>query len=481
MRNKWISRILILLICLLLCGCGMKQTESAVAEDVQTEEEQKEPIEAEPDDKTEDAGNEKEKEPEPPKYICVGMIRFDEANDIQEIYLHEYNKFGRREKTSSLSHRGYVYEQYYDKNENIVEQHSYDKDGELSYKYLTEYDEYGNCIRNTEEVSGSFYYTYDNMYGRFGKLEECIITDETGEKPTEKIVYEYDALGNKKSQKTYDLESDTITAWEEYDRKGNRLKLIYYEDGQVQRQYTYEYDEHDNVKTREMFKTGTGTKTHIYENEYDENGNLLKVSEYDDSNTLVETKQYVYLEAKRFKNLESYKEVLELAGITDYDMPLDSPEASEMEKATMVITWEKLPEGRTEEVELGVELGGKLDNSTTILPVEEDGTIYDSTYKEIGQLTNGEGLIVIELYETDAKYDIHIYNNDNPENRDYLIYNGNMDERMGVCITLESSEDSNQILLQQDLETCLNREDTGIWTYMFYIDHGILKCPNEMK
>lgn len=169
-----------------------------------------------------------------------------------------------------------------------------DQDGDAWLSNECEYDDYGNEIKKTDywstgDLGGitETAYEYD-AYGRI--LKKAIqITGESGETYTSKEAeYEYDNKGKLlKSTTTYFNEEDWIemmgethSVYEsEYDDRGNVVKMVstsYMVNGPEETDednYEYEYDAEGRI-IREIDIYSDGTKNTI-EYEYDENGSQI--------------------------------------------------------------------------------------------------------------------------------------------------------------------------------------------------------------
>ena len=133
-------------------------------------------------------------------------------------------------------------EHKYDASGRCVEEKEYDTQS-TKIRYIYRYDQSGNL---TEWVSfGGEYGTLTHRYafGSGGELLRESVTDGDGDEYCV-IEYAYDEAGRKKSKtwNNYEEESFTVTEYDEYDDNGNCLKIsIYDERHALFCRYEYEY------------------------------------------------------------------------------------------------------------------------------------------------------------------------------------------------------------------------------------------------
>ena len=141
------------------------------------------------------------------------------------------------------------------------------KDGILDGYYEYQHDPSGKMIRGdyykeTGELSGYTEYSYDDSGNC---IEE---TSYTSESVVRQIVRsEYDENGNKVKELYPNIEDGSISSWDEYDydEAGNPVERRGYRKGALSFTYHYRNDENGNK---------------IYEDRFDENGQLTYYSEY---------------------------------------------------------------------------------------------------------------------------------------------------------------------------------------------------------
>lgn len=220
----------------------------------------------------------------------------EEVDEYSRTYEFEYDEEGNIlfEKCYSED-RDYVWstdEYKYDKNGNLIEKISVDEGDKLSYFY--EYDEAGNniVIRRISD--------YGNMdktileYDEEGKLitEKSYDVGEVEPKSTK--YYEY----NNKGQLITTIENyssgQTYTYTYDYNKNGELIrKEEYYQGGDAVRIYTtYKYNKNGVLVLEEVFDGVTDFKWES--TKYDDFGNILSFTEYDDGGGDDYTREYEY-------------------------------------------------------------------------------------------------------------------------------------------------------------------------------------------
>lgn len=164
-----------------------------------------------------------------------------------------------------------------------VETRGYDENGNLGYTQVHEYDEEGNVLKLTEydaegNVQSGKEYTYDE-YGN--------VTKET-------MLYVDGSVSNKVINNTYHSngflasatachENGDIISVIEYDEDGNTLLETMYDDGAPFSYYEHTYDENGKEVSYEFrFFEREGGYIHTFEYEYDQDGNVIKEVESDE-------------------------------------------------------------------------------------------------------------------------------------------------------------------------------------------------------
>lgn len=199
------------------------------------------------------------------EHIVVDVSLTSDSSDIQtgNCFLkkaYEYNSDG--------SLKGWT-EYEYDKNGNNVKTTSYKSDNSISGCQEYEYDENGNTIKLM---------WYDDLLN--GAINE----------------YEYDASGNKVKQVAYNLDGVIVQWYEwEYDENGYIIKANRYDiDGNIEWWIEYENDDSGNILKSYNYDSA-GVIEWDDEYSYDSYGNLVKSTHttYGDGLTLVQVHEYL--------------------------------------------------------------------------------------------------------------------------------------------------------------------------------------------
>lgn len=171
-------------------------------------------------------------------------------------------------------------EREYDANGNQIKAVDFDEDNIVKRREEIEYDAGGNEIKRELHVYGHTEETI-RTYDEYGNLILCVIYNRSYSRIDEKIKYEYDENGNMikevhhKNPQTvgYWTERDLDFWWEyEYDENGREIKSIRHDSDGTVNWNEIEYDENGN-KIRDAWYNGEGTlEQTAYEWEYDENG-----------------------------------------------------------------------------------------------------------------------------------------------------------------------------------------------------------------
>lgn len=159
----------------------------------------------------------------------------------------------------------------YDENGNLVREITYDRDGSRM-KY--EYDPDGNLITETsfdEQGHQTIQYTYDNTGNLIREFE-----------------LEYDSEGNRIKERFFSPDSPHESIWEyEYDNDGKVIKKSSMDD--LISTYEYTYEDNDRIKRIDRYELNTGS-TGSLELEYDSSGKLIqfRVREYSMNERIVD-------------------------------------------------------------------------------------------------------------------------------------------------------------------------------------------------
>ncbi|WP_233182425.1 RHS repeat-associated core domain-containing protein [Paenibacillus sonchi] len=191
---------------------------------------------------------------------------------------------------------GYSKKYYYDLADQLVKQ-EVTPDHQTYYASTVEYDYTGNTLSDTDEGRHITHFTYDTL-GRktsetdalgnkteyaYNVKDQLISEKAPGAKITEWI---YDELGRNTVQKIYQAGSpDYYYINNQYDAANNKVKVT---EGQVSAGITkessvvsYAYDSSNQI-TDEYTKLDAVSSSHTH-NEYDANGNKVKIVEYADT------------------------------------------------------------------------------------------------------------------------------------------------------------------------------------------------------
>ena len=142
----------------------------------------------------------------------------------------------------------------------------YDENGKEYNKFIDEYDENGNHIKNSVYLEG--------------KLDNC-------------TVYEYDAKGRNTKETVYDGKGNvTRYAVRKYDARGNNTEFtVYAPDNTIVRKDIYEYNDRNDCTKVETFDYESGAH-YLTTYEYDQYGNETKRIDDDGHSVYWEETQY---------------------------------------------------------------------------------------------------------------------------------------------------------------------------------------------
>lgn len=261
----------------------------------------------------------------------VILIKEYEGSSLTRETVCSYTTYKYAESATYISKdtRYYGEEKYvylYDENNDDISITQYDANGEVVRlsEFEHTYDDLGNRIREKEFVNGDLKHEYEYSY--------C--ADDPTHTYRSKHVY-YDADGykyvtfyNEQGYVTKEIyyDNDGEIDYERtheytFDNKGNMLSQKEYTDGKLSLEYEYSYktsnpsetyqskrtdyyddstmrveiynENHETVSATEYDAEGNVTYNCTFEHEYDDNGELLKIHEYENGR-LVETREYAY-------------------------------------------------------------------------------------------------------------------------------------------------------------------------------------------
>ncbi|MCD7804368.1 MAG: tetratricopeptide repeat protein [Oscillospiraceae bacterium] len=161
----------------------------------------------------------------------------------------------------------------------ITEIYYYESDGSVDYWQEYEYNSDGVLTKVTvytadQRVSNYNVYEHDSdgklaSWESFGSENELTSSGE----------YEYDSNGNMVKMISYDLSGNvTLECDSEYDEEGNRVKVTMIENSW---RYVIDYNSRGDLVSGTAYSGETVTSEMHYENEYDEDGKLIRTEGYD--------------------------------------------------------------------------------------------------------------------------------------------------------------------------------------------------------
>ena len=182
----------------------------------------------------------------------------------------------------------------------LVVQTVYDQEGTviLQYKYMYEYDEAGNQVRETHFDDNKRIGYREQSYDEFGNCVEMRYYDASGT-INGFTQYEYNAAGNITKSEYYSGDELSIAEVYEYDEFGNETMRTVnsYSEGEVysRRYMLYEYDVFGNQIKLTFFNEDT--LEYIWEYTYDSSKNLVLETSYDAEGNVIWWHGYDYDEA----------------------------------------------------------------------------------------------------------------------------------------------------------------------------------------
>lgn len=192
--------------------------------------------------KTETEYGEKDKDKEFP--LCREETHYDENGDVEETFLDEFTYDDdnnvlsvKRKQNGELSYK-YVYE--YDDQGNRTSEKEYDSDGDVISRRTYEYNDIGICVEYK-------YYDENNELKSYKEVEKetedkIIINSYWRDELDSYTEYKLED-GKLVSSKTFDGETKELTTQVEYNEVGLQTTIIHYSEGQKTSKYTYEYAE----------------------------------------------------------------------------------------------------------------------------------------------------------------------------------------------------------------------------------------------
>ena len=202
----------------------------------------------------------------------VGNIDYDANDNIQDRTEYDYDIDGK-----------------------LIRETCYFRDGEIYRQRVEEieYDSSGNEIKREQNNAYGQTAKIVSTYDENGKLIICVKYNDNGRHIYEKIKYEYDENGNNIKEIHY-KNPETVGYWSErdlaywmeykYDENGMVIKKERHNsDGTVS--WEYEYDENGR-EIKYVTYDGNGTATYWREYEYDDRGNKIRYKSYNSTGNL---------------------------------------------------------------------------------------------------------------------------------------------------------------------------------------------------
>lgn len=255
---------------------------------------------------------------------------YDETGAIEDYETYEYDDWGNRLRHTYFLADGtvdYYFQYVYDTQGNEITSHHYGGDGVLKSWEEATYDENGSKLTSVSyDDDGSVRWRWEYEYDASGNKVKSLYYDDGEDMLSGWYEYSYDSQGNEVERRDYD-ENDALEgiARREYDEDGNEVLFQYYNGDEELDSWTeYEYDGQGNELSSSGYEAdGTlsdwsetayddhgysvshiwtyspeeedSYHTYIYQNEYDEEGNIVRRTCYSDE-VLYSVTEYQVLE-----------------------------------------------------------------------------------------------------------------------------------------------------------------------------------------
>lgn len=255
---------------------------------------------------------------------------YDETGAIEDYDTYEYDAWGNRLRHIYFLADGTVdryYQYVYDTQGNEIESRRYGGDGVPTSWDESSYDENGSQLTSVSyDEDGSVRWRWEYEYDASGNKVKSLYYDDGEDMLSGWYEYSYDSQGNEVERRDYD-ENDALEgiARREYDEDGNEVLFQYYNGDEELDSWTeYEYDGQGNELSSSGYEAdGTLSDwsetayddhgysvshiwtyspeeedsyyTYIYQNEYDEKGNIVRRTCYSDE-VLYSVTEYQVLE-----------------------------------------------------------------------------------------------------------------------------------------------------------------------------------------
>lgn len=260
----------------------------------------------------------------------IRTTNYDETGAIEDYETYEYDDWGNRLRHIYFLADGTVdryYQYVYDTQGNEIESRRYGGDGVPTSWDESSYDENGSQLTSVSyDEDGSVRWRWEYEYDASGNKVKSLYYDDGEDMLSGWYEYSYDSQGNEVERRDYD-ENDALEgiARREYDEDGNEVLFQYYNGDEELDSWTeYEYDGQGNELSSSGYEAdGTLSDwsetayddhgysvshiwtyspeeedsyyTYIYQNEYDEKGNIVRRTCYSDE-VLYSVTEYQVLE-----------------------------------------------------------------------------------------------------------------------------------------------------------------------------------------
>lgn len=327
MKRKWFPRFAALMVMMVfLMGCG-GTADSAGASAQADSEGVQDVSETSGAEATEGQGTVSTTEIEPEERELLYRVLFHHPDDTdpeddEVVYKYEYDEVGRLLREWDYIHKSYAEYEYnasgglmkctryfkddltgwseyaYDALGYLVRENNYGPDGNITVCTEQENDSSGNVLREVRyHGDGSMIYGTEYAYDTSGNLLEEIHYDNDGSVFL-RVEYVYDESG-RLAEKTDYKDADPDGNYEQryeyaYDAAGNRIREVFYLNGEFRRYINYVFGSDGNMSRKEIHDifslTGEDILALYYEYTYNESGDLLTVVIYDrDGNVFYDT------------------------------------------------------------------------------------------------------------------------------------------------------------------------------------------------
>ncbi len=201
--------------------------------------------------------------------VCIDSIQFDKRGNYQDKI---------RKKQGEYIWFSY----YFDVNGYALGWNEYDINNVLNARTAYLNDKNGNRIERTVFKGSDVVFKRETSRYENNRLVEEQSFDENGEM-TEKRIFKYDNNGMNTELEFYDRDGELMQRYlYKYDARGNRIEWRFYDaDEFLVALTTYYYDDHDNVVEVSSFNYDEHLNwKHTYIYEYDEDDNWVRQTIY---------------------------------------------------------------------------------------------------------------------------------------------------------------------------------------------------------